>query len=968
MVSATKVGQGVLIGLAAAIVIFTFVCWVYVVARTASLAKLCWGIAFYDGFVGVLYFLCLIGWAVYKFWPLRRTAKSESSMEMNDNTPINSGDVDTPRATDDLAAEADPELRRKRKIRACLRTTGFVVAVCFTGLVFLVIWAIFSLLLWVEIRTLPNQTGELNLPGLHYPVLIEREPDSGVVHITAQDDHDLYFAQGVATAQERLWQMEFQRLVVTGTLSSKVGSNAIDVDKLMRTLGVHMVAQETMAMLTSEQLAPVAAFVEGVNAYLDDDPKYPLEFMLLSYKPAKFDVASSISLGKLQSLTLSLNVEYELLRYNWLTVHNVSESRIFELHPYFDDQNFPIALSDADVSPVLNGNPPQLLSMDHEPRFSSQSTSTLYTIDQNIPTNVHNEPIFEWLKEQRAKGTLSEPKTKEAQHFTWMMNTFREVFGNHRASNNWVVGGAHTSTGKPILCNDPHLQITTPSVWMLFHLKAPGINVVGSSFPGAPGVVLGRNEKIAWGVTNTGADVQDLYIMNDNQTHYFHNGTWRPYVIRDEVIEVSGGNDVILRVRQSVYGPVITGIQAIASDYEGTTSLSLRWISLDKEDYPFPALQKVNRAGNWSEFCAAFHNTGFVGPIQNWVYADVEGNIGYAMPGNIPMRNSNHSGLFPVPGNGQFDWKGFIPFEKQVFVRNPAKGYIVTANNRITPYSWPVQYNVAYDWDDDSTGYRARRITEMIDNVIKSGGKLGIQTMAQIQMDEKSTLAKDFIDWVLPRIPNSMLTEDGAEWKSKLQAWNFDSSPGSKEATVWNMWYVELTRLPSAEIGTPHLEFPAYLLNVFNKTLSDPGCNGNCLQFAANALNQAVDKFAGKEWGKDIHRLNCAHHILNDTILGCLANRWADKGGDQHTVNMAGWNLTYANNEGASVILGPSYRQIVDLSNPDNSLFLGVPGQSGNQLSSEYDNFVHKFSVGEYVPMKINGYEVDRKLTLKPKN
>lgn len=514
-----------------------------------------------------------------------------------------------------------------RQYCACLKCCGRdrwprLICGVFGALTILSTFFVFGALVALKISTLPGYDGTLNLPGLSTSgaTKIVRE-SNGMIHIVAPNEHDLYFAQGVACAQERLWQMEFQRRVGSGRLSAAVGNvdTAIRVDELMRTVNFYGAAQSAFTNLDPITQAALQAYCDGVNAYLDTSPPIPLEFDLLglSHTLDPWIPADLLVWTKLMSWQLSGNLDKELWRWDLLSKLNVTAQRIAELDPAFDMARFPVVL---DPIAELNLPPSEL------PAAADAAAE--------------EEPIIEWLaqwrEKQQAKGASTKSSTASmysvvivlvflsihniraplmctATYLRENIAAYRSIFGTAQASNNWVIHGNRTTTGYPLLCNDPHLGLTAASVWILFDLQTldGSYSAIGSSFVGTPGIVLGHNQHIAWGVTNTGADVQDLYVMiepdstpvGQQGTQYWYKGEWQNYTYRTEVIEIRHSDPRVLRVRETVYGPVLTDIQQSADDPDlSNPPLALHWTSLFPSDSTFEAFMGVAHATNFTDF------------------------------------------------------------------------------------------------------------------------------------------------------------------------------------------------------------------------------------------------------------------------------------------------------------------------------------------------------------------------------
>ncbi len=732
---------------------------------------------------------------------------------------------------------------------------------------------------YLRSTTLPQTTGRLAMKGLSDTVEITRDA-RGILKIEAQNLEDLFFGQGVAHAQDRLWQMEFQRRLGAGTLAEVLGPAAVETDEFMRTLGVYRAAEAAYDALSPQTRRLLDAYVRGINAYLATNPPLPLEFKLLGFKPRPWRAADVLVWAKLMSWDLSGNYEKELLRYK-LLARGLSKARINELLPPYPD----------DAPTVL------------------QSVAA---------------------RPSRNDGALAEA----------LLQLDRKLSPGIEASNNWVVAGSRTASGKPLLANDPHLRLSTPSIWILNELQAPGFYAVGASFPGLPGVVIGHNDRIAWGVTNVGADVQDLYVLEEKDGGYLYKGQVRPYRIRKETIRVKGQDPVTILVRETVYGPVISDVVKAP----GEKPLALRWISLDPGDTTLEAFLRIDQARDWKSFNEALAY--YVAPSQNFVYADVEGNIGYLAPGKIPIRKPGHSGAYPVVGTGEWDWQGFIPFDELPRTLNPPQGYVVTANNKVTPKAYP--YTITVDWADP---YRARRITELI----TAKPKLDVEDMARIQADEVSLLFRDFRPVIALLQPKS---EAGKKWKQRLLAWEGREDIRSEEATVFEAWYTELTRLPAKEVGQAHWDQPRYLLKAMRE--GDLACGGSCLGFASQALDRVVERLGEvKPWGQ-VHQAVFVHFVMSkDDRVRRIFERKIAHGGDRFTVNVGPYRAA-----DFRMAWGPSYREIVDLSALEKSRFIHPMGQSGNVMSPNYDDLLPLWAQNRYLPMRRG--ETKARLVLEP--
>jgi penicillin amidase len=379
-------------------------------------------------------------------------------------------------------------------------------------------------------------------------------------------------------------------------------------------------------------------------------------------------------------------------------------------------------------------------------------------------------------------------------------------------------------------------------------------------------------------------------------------------------------------------------------------TLALRWVGNDPDDTTFDAFLGVNRARSWTEFLAALDR--FVVPGQNFVYADAQGHIGYSASGRIPRRRLGHSGLYPVAGDGSWDWLGYLPPSELPRRFDPPSGFVVTANNRITESGYP--HRLSLEWGAEP--YRAERITQLL----TARARRDRHSMRDLQQDTLSPLYAELRPTLEKLQPRSA---SARRWRDRLLSWNGDSAASSLEATVFQAWYTELSALPAKETGTAYWNYPRYLVRALRE--GDPACTGrgmSCLDFAARALDQALARVGDRPrpWG-DMHRAHLVHALLTQTFLAMLSDRRVSYGGGDYTVNVGSYSP-----DDWTMFHGPSYRQVIDLDEPDESVYVLAGGQSGNWLSDAYADQVPLWQEGSYLPMRRNGYEVADTLILAP--
>jgi penicillin amidase len=494
---------------------------------------------------------------------------------------------------------------------------------------------------WRARHALPQYDGEARLAGLSKPVRVLRD-ERAVPHIYAENLEDLAFTQGYVHAQERLWQMDLTRRAARGQLSEIVGPATLEMDKENRILGLGVAADRAAELLDDETRRYLEAYARGVNAYIEQHPGSPLtaglpvEFAMLRYRPQPWKPADTLAIGLNMYKLLTNLWRRELARAK--VSARVGPELAADLYVARSDNDHPIA---EPVATPRRQRPPRVFV----------AGACRHSLEEIL-------------------GGTSTPDAAEI-----------------AASNNWVVSGVNTATGAPLLADDMHLPHTVPAIWFINHLKSPEMDVVGFSLPGVPWVIVGHNQRIAWGFTNLNGDVQDLFLERfdpQNPSRYMTPTGWQPARKRTERITVRGKDDVVLDVFETRHGPIVHD--------DGQTKIALQWTALDPPTSDF--LRHHQPAQNWDEFTRALRSYG--GPAQNMVYADADGNIGYYAAGRLPVRRSGR-GEVPVPGDSSaFDWIGVVPFEAMPHAFNPPSGILATANNRVVPDNYP--YQITDQW------------------------------------------------------------------------------------------------------------------------------------------------------------------------------------------------------------------------------------------------------------------------------
>ncbi len=774
-------------------------------------------------------------------------------------------------------------------------------------------------------QSLPEAGETLQFSTLQSPVTVYRD-EYGVPQIYADNLHDLFFAQGYVQAQDRLFQMDFQRRVGTGTLSEVLGEATLETDRFLRTLGTNRAAAKDLEVMSQETLSDLQAYADGVNAYISaNQDSLPLEFRILGYKPQPWEPLHSVAWGKMMAWNLGGNWETELMRARLLDTMGAEMTA--DLLPHY-----PLS------GPFII--PPEV-----------KSYAGLDAID------------FDKVMAVKSLLKATDPDI---------------------GSNNWVVAGSHTTTGKPLVANDPHLGMQIPSIWYLVGLHGGGLDVVGASLAGAPGVVIGHNDRIAWGVTNVGPDVQDLFLEKvnpDNPNQAEFQGKWEDMQVVEERIAVKGRTEpVIETVRITRHGPIMNAVTSKIG--EEAPLMAFRWTALDSGKL-FESVLQIDKAQNWEEFRSALQD--WSAPSQNFVYADVDGNIGYQMPGQIPIR-AKGDGTVPVPGwTGEYEWTGTIPFDELPSVYNPEVGYVATANNQVVPDSYP--YLISTEW---AAPYRAARIVELIEGK----DKLSPDDFAAIQGDIHPVPTDSFVP-LLGAIDLSGASKEAQKAQEMMLAWDRKMDADAPEPLIYEMYVKKLAQETFgdelAASGDEALteDYLSSHRNDYTQTLErlagEPtsawwddvrtspveGANDIVTRAFAAAVSelqasygQAPDQW---QWGKP-HFANFDHLVFAEVSpLDSIFNRSIPARGTNFTVNAA--SPAY---DTLAMDAGASYRHIVDLSNLANSRFIHTTGQSGLAFNPHYDDLIPLWQNVEYLPMRFDRAEIEKSakdvLVLEPKS
>src|SRR5829696_1055835 len=796
-------------------------------------------------------------------------------------------------------------------------------------------------------KSFPKVDGEIPLAGLNAPVDVYRD-DMGIPHIYATTQHDLFFAQGYVHAQDRFWQMDAWRHIGSGTLSEMFGKGQVETDMFLRTLGWRLTAEREYAGLDADSKAIIDSYTEGVNAYLKDHDRtaLSLEYAILgllspAYKIEPWTPVNSLTWGKAMAWDLRGNMDEEIERA--VLLKTFTPEQLAELYPAYPDDH-PVIVNQLGTGTSA----------------SAPTPATAFDVPAEALTALqHNTSLLDL-----AMG--------------------RTGAGDGIGSNSWAVSGARTATGMPLLANDPHLGIQMPSIWYQAHLECQPVtdecpyNVAGFTFAGVPGVIIGHNDRIAWGFTNVGPDVMDLYIERvnpENPEQYEVNGEWVDFETRTETVQIVGGESIEVTVRSTRHGPVISESYGplknentdndpefvpfkdrAGSDLPEQYVIALQWTALAPST-PFKAIWGFDRAQNWEDFREAASN--FHVPAQNLLYADVDGNIGYQMPGDIPLR-ANGDGTVPVPGwTDEYEWTGFISFEDLPYTFNPPEGYIVTANNRCQP--WDYSYLITRDWD---YGFRAQRIVDMIES---ASGKIDIVYFQSMQGDSFDANGPTYVPILLQL---AELSDRETQAQILLKDWDYQNRADSASAAVFNAFWRHLLQNTFDDDLPEERYFPdgGSRWNEIMRHLDDSSAWWDDSSTAEvretrddiirksfeEGIAELEDIFGNNsakwKWG-EMHTSTFRNGTLGESgvpPIEALFNRgpFPTSGGDS-IVNATGWSVK----DGYETNWLPSMRMIVDLGDLNNSVTVHTTGQSGHAYHPHYIDMAPLWANIQYYSM-----------------
>lgn len=781
------------------------------------------------------------------------------------------------------------------------------------GIIVFIIFTIigFSIFVLFQLNQLkPEYEGKYTLHEITQPVNISWD-SSGVIHVVGRNDIDVIFASGFAAAKERLWQMEISRRVAKGQLSEIFGRRTVEIDKLFLTLGFDSLIKVQFDHLSQESKNWLKNYSNGINTYLRQiGNRLPIEFILMGIEPERWTPQDCLLQNRLMAWFLNFNWRADLLY--WALYSKLPEDKFKDLWPRWTDY-------------------PSIVKNSEAQRFLSQ---------------------IELLRED--------------------ISTYLNININLVGSNNWVIAPQKSQSGSALLANDPHLSLQLPSLWIEMHLKSDNMDVSGFSFPGSPGIIIGRNQNIAWGVTNGMVDDSDYFIekIDTVKKIYWKDKAEKPLQVNNVVVKVKNEPDFLYTIYRTENGPILnTAFAGFASKQ----FFSLKWTGWQNSDELLSFIKLAN-ANNWNDFETALRT--YIVPAQNYVYADRRGNIGYRLGGKIPIR-SYEEGLLPKDGTvSQNKWEGWIPYNKMPHIKNPEKGWIATANNQIVK-NYP--YYISELWEPP---YRINRIEQLIN----SYPKINLEEMGKIQSDVKCLLAEEILPIILEEL-EYYDSEEGIEDNLflLLKNWNFEMQRESVPAAVYEVLQNTLIQEIFAdemgeELFRVFVNLPNFYLRIFSqifrdqtsnwfdniKTSNTESRNGIVVKSFQETVAYLKDKYQAQlenwEWGI-LHQLVLEHPLGKMALTRNLFNRGPfSVSGNGTTVNVG----LYPFSNPFKMSAGASLRFLVDWSVRDEYWSIVLGGNSGNFLSDFYDNQIDLWLNCKLKKVSFSNFESRNKIQLIP--
>lgn len=774
-------------------------------------------------------------------------------------------------------------------------------------------------------------TNEVAINGLKAPVEIIRD-EWGLNHIYAKNQHDLFFSQGYAAAQDRLFQFEIWRRQATGTVAEILGEKELKRDIGTRLFKFRGDMKEEMNHYHNDGEEIITAYTAGVNAYIEEVLKnkeqLPIEFKALGILPQKW--TPDVVISRHQGLLGNIGKELQVGR----AVAKVGDAKVKELF-WFHPQDPDLTL-DAKINK-------ELLSDDNILELYNAYRTTVKFEKEDIVEAYRNSD------EEKALTSIFDGK-----------NDSLSI-----GSNNWVVSGAKTADGNTYMANDPHRTIAVPSLRYMVHLVAPGWNVIGGGEPEIPGISIGHNEYGAWGLTVFETDGEDLYVYElnpDNTNQYKYNGEWMDMKTISETVKVKGIADQTVDLKYTQHGPVTY------VDEKNNVAYAIRCAWLEPGGSPYLASLRMDQAKTWEEFREACNFSHI--PGENMIWADKKGNIGLQAVGIAPIRN-NFSGMVPVPGDGRYEWDSYLPIIEKPNDLNPTEGFIATANQNVTPDDYTHWNAIGYTWADP---FRGDRIAE----VLNSGNDFDMESLKALQVDYLSVPART----LTPMLMNLRLEGKANDIRNRLKNWNYRLEANSIEAAIYVAFENQLSRLATQKFIPSELKGIVYSLQLTRITqwLENPdqrfGANPakGRDQFLTEAFNNGIaylERTLGKDiekwqYGQEKLKHTAMQHALGDLVKPNLQSKMnlgpLPRGGNSYTVGSTGGNYRQSS--------GASFRMIINTGDWDAAIATNGPGQSGNPESPFYSNLFEPWANDQYFPIyyskeKINQVAVEKRM-LRP--
>ncbi|WP_240138057.1 penicillin acylase family protein [Streptomyces sp. MUM 178J] len=891
----------------------------------------------------------------------------------------------------------------------------------------------------------PQTTGTIEIAGLSGPVEVKRD-DYGIPQIYADSDEDLFRAQGFVHAQDRFWEMDVRRHMTAGRLSEMFGSGQVETDAFLRTLGWRRVAQQEYdTKLSAGTKKNLQAYADGVNAYLQgrDGGDISVEYAALAftndYTPEPWTPVDSVAWLKAMAWDLRGNMQEEIDRS--LLTSRLDEKQIKELYPpYPYDRNKPI-VEEGGIDPVTEKYDPDAKPSDVSGGDGSSSGDGSGDGSGSVPGSGSGSGSGSGTGAGSGSGSGTGAGSGSgsgtgAGNFSSQLSALSETLdaipellgpnGSGIGSNSWVVSGKYTTTGKPLLANDPHLAPQLPSLWyqMGLHCREASdsctYDVAGYTFSGMPGVIIGHNQDIAWGFTNLGADVTDLYLEKLDGESYLVGAERKNLAVRDEVIKVAGGADKTIRIRSTEHGPLVsdrsTQLESVgqrapvansAPDRGTGYGVALQWTAL-QPGASMDAVFSLNRAKDFKEFRAAARQ--FEVPSQNLIYADAKGNIGYQAPGKIPER-SKGDGRNPAPGwDPAYRWKGYIPFDELPYEYNPERGYIVTANQAVVDaekYPYLITEDYGY-------GARSQRINDLIESKIQDGGKVSTEDMRTMQTDNSSEIAKLLTPYLLKIDVSDPYVREA---QKLLEGWDYTQEPDSGAAAYFNAVWRNVLKLSFGNKLPKEVRVEGECLNVRPADDTAPDDDlGEWVRECGERDGDSAQPDGGDRWYEVVRRLlkdednrwwrspggrtdeatatrdELLARAMKDARweltakLGKDASTWTwgrlhqltltnqtlgaeGPGFLQRILNRGPWNLgggeAAVNATGWNAAVGydvvwvPSMRMVVTVGDWDKSRWINLAGASGHAYHAHYTDQTDKWAKGELLGWAFGKQAVD---------